>query len=99
MEAGLIVSLICNVVIAIAGVIGNIIIARISKHQNLEEQSRFNRYISKAAVKYKNAAWIIRTVEGQDFEYFCKKSQKYLIRRYEKIKAEAKTEEESEECF
>jgi hypothetical protein len=93
MQAELIISICINAFISLVSIIGNIIIAYVTKTKNLEEQYKFNRYITKTAVMYKDPGLVIRIVEGNDLSTYCPRSQKYLIKRYQQIKQTQESED------
>ena len=89
MSTEFIVSIIVNGSIALTSIIGNIIIAHISKNINLEAQSKYNKYLPRKIVNQKADTWIVRVVDGpcSTICNYHKRTQKYIFKRYNKIRA------------
>lgn len=89
MSTEFIVSVIVNGSIALAGIIGNIIIACISKNTNLEVQSKYNKYLPRKVVNQKADTWVVGVVDGHPYPTiynYHKRTQKYIFKRYNKIR-------------
>lgn len=90
MSTEFIVYTVINGVIALAGIIGNIIIACISKNINLEMQSKYNKYLPRKVINKKADSWILHVVDGPPYPTiynYHKRTQKYIFIRYNKIRA------------
>ena len=57
--------IITNFLVSITSVICNALVSYFSnKDKNLEEKYKFNRFLSKEAVEFKEDTWIVKCVKG-----------------------------------
>lgn len=87
-------SILVNGIISLSSVIASIIIAKISKNVDLYANHKYNRYISKVRINRKDDTWILKAVDEYPYtvEFCCKKTQRYIMKRYKKIIKQKKKE-------
>ena len=94
MSTVLIIYIIVNGFISLISIIGNIIIAHISKYRDLALEHKYNRYLPMMAVQRKDPTWILETVEKYPYSInsYCKKTRRYIIARYKQLLKQAKND-------
>ena len=92
MSNELIISLIVNCIISVCSIVGNIIVAHITKTQDLASIHKYNKYLPKLAIQRKDPNWILDAVEKHPYviDNYCRRTRRYIIIRYKQLLKQTK---------